>query len=630
MSQGMLMALLFLLALLLYGNTLGHEYALDDAIVIYDNEFTEKGLGGIVDLWSHDSFRGFFKEEGKEQLVAGGRYRPLSLTLFAVEYALFGDNPALFHLMNVMWYGVLLISIYLWLRSLGFGAGRTESRRRDGVMGWVSSQEMAVLAVVLLFAAHPVHVEVVANIKGRDEILCLLLCVMSAHFFTKKPWLSGLLLFFAFTAKEMALTALLWIPLAYLSVAGMALAGVLRRAVPLLAGTLAYLALRWSVLGFGMGAEPSGELMNNPFLYWDGSAMVPFSLSQKLATVSTVLSEYMRLLVFPVRLNHDYYPAALPVGSWADPRAWFGLLTAGSLLWLALRGVRKRDIYGWAAAGFLAGFALIGNLFFPIGTFMGERFLFMPSLFFVIATAAFIGSVAPGRAGLIFALIFAFYAGRTVLRNPVWENDERLFLFDVKNQPESAKLRNAAAGALLAKVGKRAEDPREQEWAREAVRHLEKALSIHPLYKNAWLLLGNAHFYLEDFVKSEEAYRRALKIDPGYKNAADNLAVCYREWGRIAGEKQGNIDLAIQQLEKALQLRQDDPETFRLLGVAYGMRGETARALEYFERLLDLNPANADGWYNMGVALMQAGRTEEGKAALQRAAELDPVSYKKQ
>ncbi|MBV6652333.1 MAG: hypothetical protein KI786_01165, partial [Mameliella sp.] len=76
---------LFALSFLLYANTLGHDYALDDAIVIYDNMFVKDGISGIPGILSKDTFYGFFKEEGKAALVAGGRYRPFSLILFAIE-----------------------------------------------------------------------------------------------------------------------------------------------------------------------------------------------------------------------------------------------------------------------------------------------------------------------------------------------------------------------------------------------------------------------------------------------------------------------------------------------------------------------------------------------------------------
>ncbi|MEZ4950405.1 MAG: hypothetical protein R2784_13615 [Saprospiraceae bacterium] len=64
--------LIFLVSFLLYANTLSHGYTQDDAIVITDNEFTQKGIAGIPDILKYDTFRGFFKVEGKDKLVARG------------------------------------------------------------------------------------------------------------------------------------------------------------------------------------------------------------------------------------------------------------------------------------------------------------------------------------------------------------------------------------------------------------------------------------------------------------------------------------------------------------------------------------------------------------------------------
>ena len=70
-------AAIIMLSMAVYLNTLSFEHALDDDIVIVNNIFTEKGIKGIPDLLTKDSFHGFFKK--KKNLVSGGRYRPLSL-----------------------------------------------------------------------------------------------------------------------------------------------------------------------------------------------------------------------------------------------------------------------------------------------------------------------------------------------------------------------------------------------------------------------------------------------------------------------------------------------------------------------------------------------------------------------
>jgi protein O-mannosyl-transferase len=82
--------IIFATAFLLYANTLGHSTAQDDAIVITQNEYTQQGIAGIGGLWDYDTFKGFFKTSGKDNLVSGGRYRPFTPIMFAIENQLFG------------------------------------------------------------------------------------------------------------------------------------------------------------------------------------------------------------------------------------------------------------------------------------------------------------------------------------------------------------------------------------------------------------------------------------------------------------------------------------------------------------------------------------------------------------
>lgn len=103
---------LIVLSLLFYVNTLSNDFAVDDSIVIVKNEYVRKGLSGIPDILNKDTFRGFFKTEGKDKLVSGGRYRPLSLILFAFIYQFFGDAAWIYHLVNILLYTLLGVLLY--------------------------------------------------------------------------------------------------------------------------------------------------------------------------------------------------------------------------------------------------------------------------------------------------------------------------------------------------------------------------------------------------------------------------------------------------------------------------------------------------------------------------------------
>ncbi len=202
---------LFLMGVLLYANTFTHDFAQDDAIVITDNMFTQQGISGIPGILTKDTFFGFFKDENKANLVAGGRYRPLTLVLFALEYELFGENPTVNHIVNALLYG--LTGVFLYLLLLQFFPKKKDETKSF----WIA------LAGSLLFIAHPIHTEAVANIKGRDEIMTLLLSLMALFYAfrayrTKRLGLSvlaGVLFFLALLAKENAITFLAVVPLAF-------------------------------------------------------------------------------------------------------------------------------------------------------------------------------------------------------------------------------------------------------------------------------------------------------------------------------------------------------------------------------------------------------------------------------
>ena len=154
-------ALLVVFAFVLYGNTLGHQFTQDDAIVIYDNIYTQKGFSGITDILTTDTFSGFFQDQNKSNLVSGGRYRPLTLIFFAVLWQFFGATTWIYHLASVLSFTLLGLVLHKLL-SLLFDEEHSASLLDKSFL------------ISLLFLAHPIHTEVVANVKGMDETFCLL------------------------------------------------------------------------------------------------------------------------------------------------------------------------------------------------------------------------------------------------------------------------------------------------------------------------------------------------------------------------------------------------------------------------------------------------------------------------
>jgi len=334
---------LTIFAFILYYNTLNNDYALDDAIVVTNNQFTQKGSEGISEIFKYDTFVGFWLTSNKgktaeeiqteKKLVAGGRYRPLSLATFALEIEFFGQdikdasgkivykgNPTVSHFVNIVLYLLTTILLFIILKKLF---------PPDDSKKWYLSFP---LIVSLLFLAHPIHTEAVANIKGRDEIMTLL-GSLSALWFTlqyldtKKFYnliLSSICLFLGLLSKENAITFLAIIPLTVYYFTKNSHFDNLKSWIPLFIAASVFLIIRGSILGFGEHKqEIAQEIMNNPFLHASGL--------EKIATIFFTLWVYIKLLFFPHPLTYDYYPYQIEIIGWSNPGAFLPLL-----LYLAL------------------------------------------------------------------------------------------------------------------------------------------------------------------------------------------------------------------------------------------------------------------------------------------------------
>jgi hypothetical protein len=126
----------------------------------------KKGFAGIKDLATRDFFDGIYGDQN--MALSGGRYRPLSLVMFAVEYEFFGANPAVGHFLNVFFFALTVVLFFVLTR-----------RWLANLPNFAPSALVAATVAALLFAAQPIHTEVVANIKGRDEIMAMLMMLLS-------------------------------------------------------------------------------------------------------------------------------------------------------------------------------------------------------------------------------------------------------------------------------------------------------------------------------------------------------------------------------------------------------------------------------------------------------------------
>nr|NJM01548.1 tetratricopeptide repeat protein [Desulfobacula sp.] len=619
-----------LTALLLYANTIGHEYTQDDAIVIQENMFTQKGIEGIPGILKYDTFFGFFKEEGKANLVAGGRYRPFTLILFAVYWEFFGDNPIFFHLMNVLWFALTCVVLYL-LFSIMLQPLVEQKQAR-----------FLAFATTLLFTTHPIHVEAVANIKGLDEIMTLLGSIGALYFaFRATDEKKGLLLIPVFLlflvglfSKENAITFLGVAPLSFFIFRSKQFSRFLPPLLTLGMASLVFLIIRFSIIKAEFD-EPALELMNNPFLKLVGNEWQKFSFEEWSATVMFTLGKYIQLLFFPHPLTHDYYPRHVAMMNWSDISVLISAIGYVSMTIFALIRLPKKDFLSYAILLYLMTLSIVSNVVFPIGTNMGERFLFMPSVgfCFLVSVLLWRGSqwLTKNKTNelhpvitVVFGVLIVLFSFKTITRNTVWKDNFTLFTTDINVSHQSAKLRNGTAGVLLEQAVKEKDAITQRNMFLEAKGHLLEAIKIHPTYKNAYLLLGNTNNYLKLYDESVNAYQQALALDGGYEEARSNLTITYRDAGQYYGEQQNDVVKSIAYLEAGNQFAPNNPEILRLLGIAYGISNRVTDAINVLEQAAKIAPNQAGILYNLGAAYGQLGDAAKAQSMFEQAKAIDP------
>lgn len=610
-----------ILACLLYLPTLSFEYTQDDAIVLSENVFTQEGFSGIPGLWTHDTFYGFFQEEGKANLVSGGRYRPFTPTLFALEGSLFGLSPLVGHIFNVLYYGLLVGLIYVFIWRMV-----PQKKQKAHWALWGS----------LLFLAHPVHTEVVCNIKGRDEIIAFTAGLGALLLLWKSRAIHhhviGFLLFLvAMFSKENAAVFLVIGPgLFYLKGKKKAAKYAL---FSFIAAFLIYVGVRYAVLGQLLSTDPPRELMNNPFMVWNGQQYELLSFFERIPTVLLGLLTYIRLMVWPWPLTHDYYPLQLPIISYSDYRMYLSLLVYLPVTIWAFARLKVKNLASWGWLWFILALFPMSNILINIGAFLSERFLFIPSLGFILFLMYFlqhfVGKRLPARMRWSYAwgAIFVIYVTLVMIRMPAWQSNFTLFTTDVVTSSQSAKVNNATAGEYNRLAGEALSAEEQRKWAQKSEPYSRKAIQLHPTYKNAFLQQGNSFFYLQSYEKAIESYEKCLSLDPNYEDARNNLALAYRAAGQYYGEQEQDLSTALRYLKKAYEMQPMDYETLRLLGVAYGVSGQASLAVDFFRKALSQKPNHARAYYDLGAAYMQKGRVDSSQIFMNRAREMDPTLF---
>lgn len=459
-----LLAAVVLLAVAPFLGTLGHAFTYDDAMNVANPLVSGHRFGEIVTRPFH---------VGADVRVETGAWRPLTTATFALNHALAGDDPASWHATNIALHAAASAALFLAALALGLSPGKA-------------------FAAGALFAVHPVHVEVVANVSNRTESLHALffLAALAAYARWRDGARTGIavatLLGAALLSKETAVTflapavALEWLP-----------ARRPRAAARLAAVTgviVAYLVARTLVLGSMAASAGPVTRYENP--------VVAASGFERLATALGTVARGAKLVVWPHPLVPDYGFAHTVPGVSAASLAGAGLAIA-ALLALAF-AARRRAPSLVPLAILLAPWFLVSNLVLAIGTAFGERLLYLPSAGFALLLAERLRMRAA-----IGALLLAG-AGWSAWSASAWRDDFTLFSRAERASPDSVRVLVNLGGELAM----RGDLP-------GAERRLRRAVELAPDLAPARINLGAVLLQRGDPEGAAREAAAALELDPG-------------------------------------------------------------------------------------------------------------------
>ena len=588
-------------------------------------------------------------------------WHPLTWLSHALDCECFGMNAGGHHAVNVLLHVANAVLLFLVLRRMTGATWRS---------AWVAA----------LFGVHPLHVESVAWVAERKDVLSGLFWMLALGGYVRYVERPTRLRYAAVAgwyamglmAKPMVVTlpcVLLlldywplgrtrWVPSVVGNNAPLRIGALVREKVPLF-------ALAVVSCGVTIWAQHSGGAI---------SSLERLPLGLRLANAAVSYVRYIEKAVWPSGLAAFYPYPVWPPGL---------VIVAGAILAavsvVVIRGVRRQPhlAVGW--------FWFLGTLVPAIGLVqvggqsMADRYTYLPltGLFIMLCWSVPARAMARWKlkviTGAAAVAVLAVYAALSRVQVGYWKDSETLFRHALAVTRDNW-VAHDNLGTALQHAGKIEEAIAQYEQALrikphfaeahynlgsalgqtgripEAIEHLEQALRIRPDYAEAHCNLGLALAQAGRMPEAIGHFEQALRINPDYADAHNNLGLAMMRLGRmpeaiehlqqalrikpdfaeahynlgLALEKAGRVPEAIQHYEQALRINPDDAEVHNNLGLALVQVGRLPEAIAQYQQALQSNPGNADGHSKLGAVLIATGHAQDARSQLEQALRINP------
>ncbi len=597
-----------------YANSLGGAFIWDDLAFIKDNAYIKD--------WSNAAR--IFTLDFSKRLTSGGGmkynfYRPLQTLTYMADHSLWGLRPFGYHLTNTILHILAALALF-WLVRILFGG------------------TLLPFLTAALFVVHPIHTEAVAYIAGRADSMALLFTLLAFVFYIKSTPVIASPEGAKQSKNEIASSAFGLLAmttcytLALLSRENSAILPVLlllyhytfkkpvklAKYAPILLITILYLVFRvamsQNLLAGGGAANPSISFERIPGFF-------------------AALTDYIRLLFLPIGLHMEYGDKLF---SMADPKVIIGLISFTGLVLILYKFRHCEEIASDASyprnddrivffglAWFMITLLPSSNIY-PIGAYMAEHWLYLPSVgFFLVVAGAFnlvisnqvkkvklanltwLDITRLAMTALVIALI-AFWSILTIKQNNYWHELIPFYQTTLKYSPDSPKIYNNLGAAYY-----------HLEKNKEAVEAYKKAIELNPYYFETYYNLGAAYHALKMYDEAIAAYKKEIEINPTFPKVYNNLGAAYSDTHQY--------EKAIEQYNKAIALDPQNVYMYFNLGMAYHFAGKFDDAIAAYKKGISVDAKIAEMYYNLGIAYEAVGNLKNAIAAYKKALEIRPA-----
>lgn len=602
------------LTFLFYGNSLRNKYALDDDYITVTNfpikgqaytpnhSLVSKGFGGIKKIWqsryAHDSEGAF-------------DYRPFTTTTFAIEYGIFGQNPLVSHLINILIYFISIWLMFCVLLKL------LEDQEQKFALAFLCS---------LLFLIHPIHSEVVNNLKCRDELLAFTFC-MSALWFSieaySKPTFKNILLIILFLAlglfsKRTAMMTFAIIPLCIIFFRKI---NFNKASISLV--IIAFVYFLTSLIKTNIVSEKSVRHFyhfENP-LYTES-----ISLIHRIIVAIKTFGFYVEFSLLPYPLRYYYG------GNMFDLSADINIYFLIAITFLAVLGFyiykSKNKVLLFATLLFCGCIAPFTNISTPAPGVLGERFAYFSSFGFCLIISIIILNYVKT---VSFKSISDFFSKPLVYilpviiismvyawnRNAKWNTKLTLFENDITHLEKSSKANSLIANEYFEMLRSTNKKYSDQVLIQKCIKHYTSAIANDSSFFSAYNNVGVVYYsYLGDIKTAKKFFTLAIRHRPFYAQAYENLGNCFKKELNTSkayecykksielNPKQYSAYLAIidlffekKEYNKSIKIVEiasiNFPNNYELTAQeanCYLMKGDTLDAINMYEKAYTINP----------------------------------------